>query len=210
MTRLKEAKEKHIIIVSNTPVATDIICHSCNELDNCFEHATRLKKEHIQLSVITGRQLEGIQELWESAKLDTKDHTPTLKTTSPYHTVLLRGLSITPIIPVANSPVIPTVQSTAPTVTVNPPTNIANNIIIEPKKEVIPQQSQQQPQTTQQSQQQPNPTGTTVQAAPTAPTTTAVKPIWEGTVTWPSTQSPAAPFCELIAYPASRDTDPAS
>ncbi len=34
-------------------------------------------------------------------------------------------------------------------------------------------------------------------------------PLWEGTLTWPSSQNTAAPFCELIAYPRP-DIDPAS
>jgi hypothetical protein len=65
---MHESKEKHIILVTNSP-ASDYPCHSCEVMDDVFEHVTRIRKAQIYLSLIAPKMHEGLQRLFEAVRL---------------------------------------------------------------------------------------------------------------------------------------------
>jgi hypothetical protein len=97
---------------------------------------------------------------------------------------MLRGLSLTPskdhciyicnINALATAPPPPTASTAPVQQNVAPPQVVSN---------IVPQQEVAKPPET-------SPVG--------------IKSLWEGVLTWPSSQNTATPYCELVAYPANR------
>jgi hypothetical protein len=46
MASHREAKEKHIILVTNS-MPSDNACHACSHMDDCYSHVARIKKVRI-------------------------------------------------------------------------------------------------------------------------------------------------------------------
>jgi hypothetical protein len=115
------------------------------------------------------------------AKLE-QDEIPNIKTANPSHVVLLRGLNQS--VAQAQQPAASAHAPAAPTAPL-PSSITVTGPMMTPMAPGIPVQP-------------------IVEVKSEVP-----KPLWEGVLTWTSSQSAVSPFCELIAYPAHKgETDP--
>jgi len=121
MSKQRETKEKHVILVTNSAPTEHIKCRSCEYMDNCFDHASRLGAEQIMVSVISpSRSVDNLQRLFELAKTKQDDVNQIMISKTPSnisHLVLLRGLMVTkpnPLPPVTLPISIPILEQPKP------------------------------------------------------------------------------------------------
>eukprot|EP01114_Cavostelium_apophysatum_P008821 TRINITY_DN2166_c0_g1_i1.p1 TRINITY_DN2166_c0_g1~~TRINITY_DN2166_c0_g1_i1.p1 ORF type:complete len:550 (+),score=49.85 TRINITY_DN2166_c0_g1_i1:167-1816(+) len=90
LSKQKDAKEKHVILITNSD-PSEASCRSCHLLGDAHAHAARLAKAKVLLSIIAPRPLESLQKLFQSGKPD--EEVPVVTKQTGMHMQLLRGIS---------------------------------------------------------------------------------------------------------------------